>query len=846
MSDLFERLRSALADRYAVEEEVGRGGMGAVFRARDLKHRRTVAIKILDPDVAASIGGDRFLREIEVAAQLQHPHILSLYDSGDADGLLYYVMPFVEGESLRERLDRESQLPLDEALQLTREVGGALAYAHSHGVVHRDIKPENVMLTGGHAVVMDFGIARALSTAGGESLTQTGTAIGTPYYMSPEQAMGLPVDGRSDEYSLACTLYEMLIGQPPFTGPTPQAVLARHSLEAVPSLQIVRDTIPDDVEDAIMRAMAKIPADRYQTVAQFADALGAAGGTVTGRHTAAPSRARLSRAPVEMRALVPVWRRRPVQIGAGAVLLIGIVGGAITLTLDGGAPAPDGADPNRIAVLYFTDRSPGGELAYLADGLTEALIDELSRVPTLSVISRNGVAPYRDRRTPLDSVARALNVGTMVEGSLVATGDRLRVNVALVDAATGAQLDSRTVERSRADLITLQDSLAAEVSGFLRQRLGQEIRLRAARAGTRDPAAWELLQRAQRLRRDVDTLVNAGDTATAARLYRRADSLLAAAEARDRSWGTPSVQRGWLAYDQAGLAGVFDKTYYQDWLTRGLEHADQALKRDSLDPDALELRGTWRYVAWLLNIAPAGAEAERLFAAAERDLRASTDVNPSQASAWTTLTHLLFNKGAATSEAKLAAHAAWEGDPYLTTAAITLWRLFAASLDLAQAVEAGKWCQTGQGRFADDPRFVECQLWLFALEETAPDPVKPWQLLKRYVDLSPPNLREFRRLRGELLVAMALVRAGLPDSARAVARRVRSVVTVDADPTRETAYLEAIVLTMLGDQDEALRRLSDFLAVNPQQRRSLAQDDTWWFAELRDQPEYRRLVGTTR
>jgi hypothetical protein len=428
---------------------------------------------------------------------------------------------------------------------------------------------------------------------------------------------------------------------------------------------------------------------------------------------------------------------------------------------------------------------------------------------------------------------------------VVSDSTRLRVSVAMVDAATGSRLDSRTVERSRSDVLALQDSLAEEVSRFLRQRLGQEIRLRQARAGTRDAQAWELLQRAQRLRRDVDTLVNAGDTATAARLYWRADSLLADAEARDQGWSAPPVQRGWLTYDQAGLAGVFDKAHYQEWLARGLDHAENALRRDPRDPDALELRGTWRYVEWLLNIAPAGAQAESLFTAAERDLRASTDLNPTQASAWTTLTHLLFNKSA-TSEAKLAALRAWEGDPYLTTASITLWRLFAASLDLEDRTEATRWCQIGEQRFPQDARFVECQIWLFALRDTPPALPRPWQLLKRYIDLSPPTLKEFRRLRGELLVAMALVRAGLPDSARGVARRVRSQVTVEADPTRETAYLEAIVRTMLGESDEAVRLLSTFLAVNPQQRRSLAQDDTWWFAPLRDQPAFRRLVGAAR
>ena len=271
--DLLEQLKAALGDRYHVERELGQGGMAVVFLAQDLKHRRRVAIKLLRPELSAVLGSERFLREIEIAATLQHPHILPLYDSGQAGALLYYVMPFAEGESLRQRLARERPLPIDAALQITREVGSALQHAHEHGVIHRDIKPENIMLSGGQAVVADFGIARALHAASPESLTLSGMVVGTPQYMSPEQAGGAAVDGRSDQYSLACTLYELLIGQPPFTGPSPHAVIARHSLEPVPSLRVVRQTVPQAVEGAIMRAMAKLPADRFASIQQFLDAL---------------------------------------------------------------------------------------------------------------------------------------------------------------------------------------------------------------------------------------------------------------------------------------------------------------------------------------------------------------------------------------------------------------------------------------------------------------------------------------------------------------------------------------------------------------------------------------------
>jgi Tol biopolymer transport system component len=274
MPDLLDQFKAALADRYRVDREIGRGGMAYVFLAHDLKLGRPVAIKVLRPDLAAVLGGDRFLREITLTAKLEHPHILGIYDSGDADGILYYVMPYVEGESLRDRLTREKQLPVDEALQISREVADALSYAHARGVIHRDIKPENILLRAGHAVVADFGIARALDVAGGARLTETGVALGTPAYMSPEQAAGSrDLDGRSDLYALGCVLHEMLAGQPPFTGPTVESVIHQHLAAAPPDVTSVRPAVPSWVAAALQRTLAKTPADRFNPVAQFAEAI---------------------------------------------------------------------------------------------------------------------------------------------------------------------------------------------------------------------------------------------------------------------------------------------------------------------------------------------------------------------------------------------------------------------------------------------------------------------------------------------------------------------------------------------------------------------------------------------
>ncbi|HYT82434.1 MAG TPA: serine/threonine-protein kinase [Gemmatimonadales bacterium] len=832
---LLETLGSALAGQYAVEREVGRGGMATVFLAQDLKHHRQVAIKVLHAELASALGAERFLKEIETAARLQHPHILPLYDSGSAAGFLYYVMPFVEGESLRDRLERERQLPLEDALKITSEVASALAYAHGHGVVHRDMKPENIMLSGGSAVVADFGIARAISAADQSHLTQTGTVVGTPTYMSPEQATGsAEIDGRSDQYSLACVLYEMVVGQPPFTGPTPQAVMARHSLDMVSPPSIVRNTIPDAVEDAILRALSKVPADRYPTVALFAEALARPSPATGAKRRLTQARMSVGKRP---------WARR--LVWAAPVLVLLAAAWAARSLWSGSrrsGASEEGVDPRRIAVLYFEDRSEGGRLRYLADGFTEALIREVGQVESLQVVSRNGVAPYRDTRATSDSIGRALKVGTLVQGTVAQSGDRLRVTVEMINTSNGRVIGaSQPLERVRQDVFALQDDLAKEVSRFLRQRLGQVVQQLEARAGTNNVAAWELVQQAEAATKDVDSLLAAGDTSGAARQLAHGDSLLARAVAMDRRWVAPVAQRGWLAYKRLDLVGTFNKDYYATWIQRGQEYADAALALKPDDPDALTLRGYMRYWRFLLNLDPDPSGATKLLADAEQDLRAgAVAANPSRARAWVMLSSLLARKSEP-AEAKLAALRAYEADPYLTEASTVLWRLFQNSLDLEDGVEATHWCEEGRRRFPTEARFVECRISRFALEGQKPDVPAAWALLEEYVTLYHPNEREFRRRWGQMLVAMNLVRAGLPDSARAVAARARADAKID--PTRSLAYVEAMVRNMLGDRDEALRLLNQYLAANPPDRASMAKDDTWWWRGLRDDPRFKQLVG---
>jgi serine/threonine-protein kinase len=834
-TELLERLRASLADRYEVQKAVGEGGMALVFLARDIKHDRRVAVKVLRPELAASLGTDRFLREIRLAAQLQHPNILALYDSGEAAGLLFYVMPFVEGESLRDRLTREKQLPIDEAVMLVREAADALHFAHHRGVIHRDIKPENILISGGHALVADFGIARAVSEAGREKLTQTGMAVGTPHYMSPEQASGGEVDARSDVYSLGCVLYELLVGQPPFDGPTAMAILARHSLEGVPSMRVVRRTVPEELEEAVDQALEKAPADRFQSAAQFSEALFSVNlSTVSHRIS---SRASTSRLIARRRR----QRRTRILIGTAVVVLAGAAIGMAVLR-HGGQPATRaGPDPRSIAVLYFDSRGGGDTLRYLADGLTEGLIDELSQVEGLHVISRNGVRPFRALAVSPDSISHALNVGTLVAGTLAQSADRLRLQVSLMNARGSVIGHGFQLERPRGEIFALQDELARELSESLRTTLGGEVRLQEARRGTRSVRAWELVQQAEASSKDAETVLTTGkpDAMEAARhQLATADSILTLAAEADKEWAKPWIQRGWIAYRRCRL----DRTVY-DECTRGLGIAEDAIRRGPNDPDALELRGTLRYWLWINGQEADAARAAQLFADAEADFRASVGANPEQASAWTSLGHLLFNKPA-TSEAKLAAAKAYKSDPYLTNANVTLWRLFSASLDLEDRPEATHWCEEGQRRFPNDYRFAECQLWLFALKGVEPDVPKAWALRERYVKLSPPQLQEFRQKRGQMLVAFALIRAKLPDSARRVMLAARADASIDNN--RELPYIESLARTMLGDKNEAFEQLTVYLAKNPQQARNLDQEVSWWTRDLRSDPRWQQLKAVTR
>jgi len=422
-------------DRYLIQRELGRGGMAVVYLARDQKHERPVALKVLQPELCHSLQTQRFLHEIKLSASLTHPHIVPVYDSGSHDGQLYYVMAYIEGESLRARLNREGRLPLEEALKIAREVADALDYAHTRGVIHRDIKPENVLLGSGHALVSDFGIARAISEAEVGEAT-AGHILGTPDYMSPEQiSRDVELDGRTDIYSLGCLLFETLAGKPPFGGLTVRSVMLRRLVDPAPSLRSVDGEIPPAIDAAVSRALETEPRDRFPSAAEFSAAIQER--TTSVKHEVAPEAS--------------------------------------------------------IAVLPFANLSADPDTEYFSDGMTEEIINALSQVPSLRVAARTSAFAFKGKSVDAREIGERLRVRTLLEGSVRKAGDQVRVTAQLINASDGYHLWSQSYDRTLADVFAVQDELARSISSNLTRTVTTPPQLVAPQ--TRKPEAYNLYLR---------------------------------------------------------------------------------------------------------------------------------------------------------------------------------------------------------------------------------------------------------------------------------------------------------------------------------------------------------------
>jgi TolB-like protein/tetratricopeptide (TPR) repeat protein len=566
VTDVSDRLRSALAGRYTVERELGRGGMATIYLAHDLRHDRPVALKVMHPEVAAALGPERFLREIRISAQLDHPHILTLIDSGRNDGELWYVLPYVRGESLRAKLARETQLSVEQAVRIAAQVASALDYAHRRGVIHRDIKPENILLHEGEAMVADFGIALAVREAGGERLTETGLSLGTPHYMSPEQATGSrEPDPRSDVYSLGAVVYEMLAGEPPHTGPTAQAVIAKLLSEPPTRIHTVRPDVPEHIDAAVAKALAKVPADRFASAAEFATAL---------------ERPDI-RAPATRR------HRGLATMVAGAGLVILLVAAVLAVRHSSrphARTATHGTDVASVAVLPFENLTGNPADAYLSDGMTEEVIGQLAQVPELKVISRTSSGAIKGAHLTLRQIADTLDVRHILEGSVRHAGRRIRVAVDLIDATTDTHVWAASYDRDLTDVFSVQQEIARHIADSLGSTVGVRPSIRRV-ARTEDPGAYEayLSGRSLMYQRTPEALrgaLNQFDRAIAR------DSSYAPAYA-----GLASLYAVWPAYDYSGID-------LYDAYGRALALADRAIALDSTLAEGYTVRG---YVLTLVS-----------------------------------------------------------------------------------------------------------------------------------------------------------------------------------------------------------------------------------------------------
>ena len=790
---------ASLADRYRVEGELGRGGMATVYLARDLKHGRDVAVKVVHPLLVASAGRERFLREIAIVARLRHPHIVPLFDSGEADGTLFYVMPYEEGHSLRERLARAGPLPVGEAVLVLREVCDALAHAHAHGIVHRDIKPDNVLLSGGHATVTDFGVATAVSDgaeAAGE--TSRGGVIGTPAYMAPEQVAGDPaVDHRADLYAFGCLAYELLTGSPPFEGTTRAEVLEAHLNTRPRALESARPEVPAALATLVMRCLEKRAEDRWQRAGDVQDALS--------RATAGTG--------------APTWRRVVAPLGAVAIVVAGVVA-VIMSRAPGRVPEARSltgvsTPPLVLGLLPIRATGPDDRVSSSLEGLLSA---ELSTVSGFTIRPSETIAAAVARRLPLDRVALESDVDYLVRLTLLDLPDSLSVSIELVEHGLFSMPAGRVRIPRRP--VAPVDVAAARAADSIRAMLGARIREREHELGTAVPVALLARRRADHHRAVSRRRFRDGDLRGSVEALDSAAASLRQSERADSTWAAPRLARAALSRsrgsavliesggaDAAGVRRVYDA---------GIALVDSVVDLFGPSAPALALRGRLRWEGQVLG----GAQpSPRATDSAARDLEAAIALDSTMAAAAADLSQLRF-VASRFAEAATLAERAYRLDAYMEESSQIINRLAQSRLEIGEDSAAAFWCREGVRRFPANPAHRACSIEVMAWSSA---PVVADSVWARYDEVIERVSRANVGAAASYLamVAAALTRAhGLaPDSVRRVLARAKSLLEAGrgSPPARdELLVVEAAVLYRLGDRARAGAILDQVRARDPE------------------------------
>jgi serine/threonine-protein kinase len=819
----------ALSDRYRLTRELGRGGMATVFLARDLKHERDVAVKVMRPELA--LGRERFLREIAIAARLRHPHIVPLFDSGDAGGVLYYVMPYEDGQSLRTRLAREGPLPVADALAILRDVCDALIHAHAQGIVHRDIKPDNVLMSGTrNAMVTDFGVARAVHEASDRGLLNTGgIAIGTPAYMAPEQVAGDPgIDHRADIYSVGVLAYELFAGGPPFTADTPQRILAAQLSEPPPQLSAHRPDLAPALVAVVMRCLEKHPPDRWPTVDALRTALDhppepvQARGATEGDLPA--SRARGLDAIASGRRGLP--KRRVAGAAAVAVLALLLTFGVIRGRLTASRAAAPAALPLGIGILPVQAASPGGELDWLATGLATQLSSELTSVEGLEIRPNETIAGSVALRWSLDSVAAVRDVDYFVRATLSRAGrDSVGVALELIEGGirsvrAGTVLGSLGAPNAVA-------LLGRTVAERLRPMLGSHVNQRRLEAGTTNRRAYEMRRQADRYRLMARERIAERDVEGAERAIDSARALLIQSERLDPDWPAPPLARAALSGTRFLLSmqpGRTDTAAIRRRFDAAIAIVDTVIQRAPREALAFAQRGQLRWQRMILE----GLRFTHTTAtdSAQRDLERALALDSTLAQAAADLSQIHFEVHARFADAARYAEQAYRLDAFLEDAGQIISRLAQSNLELENDSTALYWCAEGVRRETANPAHIGCYLDVMA-----------WGNGPAHADSAWKYFREFEKRIGtwnasakptySLSVAAILARAGVPrDSVRRIVARTRR--DMDTDPASRDLRVrllprEAAVLFRLGDSLRAAELFTEFRGSDPLSAERLAQ-----------------------